>query len=97
MKKTMRRILSVILAILLIVTVSITLTGCGTEARKIAADSEHTEELEVWALIKVNGGEPLHVKVVKWNIPTYGVIRIYTEDRVYLTAPENVLLVADLN
>lgn len=98
MTKKRRAVCLALIICLLIVMVSFILTGCETYGNKIAADSEHTEELEVWALIKIGGGEPLHVKVNKWNlIGTGGIVRIYTEDQVYVTHSTNVLFVADLN
>lgn len=50
---------------------------------------------EMWALIKVNGGEPLHVRVVDYMRYGEGTVRIVTEDRIYETSMDNVLLIQD--
>lgn len=52
---------------------------------------------KTWALIKVGGGEPLHVEVVSWRAATSGNIYIYTKDRMYMTSTVNVLIVSETN
>ena len=51
-----------------------------------------TKSSNTWALIKVGGGEPLHVEVVEWQATSSGNIYIYTKDRMYVTSNVNVLI-----
>lgn len=55
------------------------------------------EKKPLYALIKVGGGEPLHVEVVDYELGSSGTIYIFTKDRMYVTSVVNVLLVRDLD
>lgn len=70
------------------------ISGCKTG--KLSEGLVERTDKETWALIKVGGGEPLHVKVVAWQAGSSGNIYIYTEDRMYMTSSVNVLIVEDL-
>ena len=50
---------------------------------------------EEWALIKINGGEPLHVKAEKVTFYTSGAVKVETADRVYTTSADNVLIIKE--
>ena len=67
------------------------ISGCSNDA-----ESERVAHGEIWALIKIGGGSPLHVKVENWYRSSSGNLYIYTEDRMYYTSPVNVLIIEDL-
>lgn len=83
----------VLMICLLIVMVSF-ISGCKKPAFS-DGDGFSNENQNVWALIKVGGGEPLHVKVKRWVVSN-GTMNIYTKDRLYVTSSMNVLIVEDL-
>ena len=87
-----RAIAWILMALFLIALVSIIFQGCS----KGYSEGFSQSGKDVWALIKVNGGEPLHVQVVDWQCTSTGNIYIYTEDRMYVTSTVNVLLVENL-
>lgn len=79
----------ILLVLFLISLVSIIfLSGCGTQ-RKATSD--------LWALIRLPDGNTVHTRVVRHTCNGYNDrIYIYTKDRMYITAIQNVCLVQDL-
>jgi hypothetical protein len=67
------------------------ISGCSNDPER-----ERVAPGETWALIKIGGGEPLHVKVENWQATVTGSVFIYTEDRMYWTSAVNVLIAEDL-
>lgn len=93
MTKKRRAVCLALMICLLIVMVSFT-SGCKKPAFS-DGDGFSNENQNTWALIKVGGGEPLHVQVERWVVSN-GTVHIYTKDRLYVTSSMNVLIVEDL-
>ena len=87
----------ILIVLFLIALASIIFQGCSDKKYHAEGNilTPYTDR-EIWALIKINNGEPLHIKVVDWQASSTGNIYIYTEDRMYVTSTVNVLLIEDL-
>ena len=87
----------ILLVLFLISLVSIIfLSGCGTKQ-----DQTREQEKPIWMLLKLPDGNYVHTKIVRYKlIPDMAYYRplvmIYTEDRTYVAAPENVVFIQDL-
>lgn len=88
----------ILLVLFLISLVSIIfLSGCGTKQYQT---NENDQEKPIWMLLKLPDGNYVHTKVVRYKlIPDMAyykpLVMIYTEDRTYVAAPENVVFIQD--
>ena len=77
--------------ILLIVTISMLLSGCQFYNKKIIDISYRFD----YAMIKLPNGDIINTKITKWSDGDegdLGWIQIWTEDNYYYTSIENVIL-----
>ena len=90
--KTARIIAWIFLFLFLVSVISVVFSGC--RSAHYAKDSNDNTK---WALIKIGGGEPLHVEVDRSYITSQGIAYIWTKDgRQYTTSMVNVLFIADI-
>jgi type II secretory pathway component PulK len=89
-----RRGLCLIIALCLLIVMASFISGCKKPAF-YDGDGYNNEGQNTWALIKVGGGEPLHVQVERWVVSN-GTMHIYTKDQMFVTSSVNVLIIEDL-
>ena len=79
----------VLLCLFLLSFVSLMFSGCSSQKEGRA------KENEMWALIRLPDGNTIHTRIVDYNLGN-SVVVIYTEDRMYITGPNNMCLIKDI-
>lgn len=79
----------ILLCLFLLSMASLMFSGCNT--RK----TENAKNQETWMLMRLPDGNTVHTRIIGYE--SYeGVLRIWTEDREYITSVNNVCLIRDL-
>ena len=94
--KRWRTVAWILLGLFLIALASFIFQGCVTKEEQTT-----DQENPVWMLLKLPDGNYVHTTIIKYKLlPTsayhHPLIMIYTENRTYVAAPENVVFIQDV-
>ena len=87
--KTWRIVATILLCLFLLSVVSVMCSGCGTRS------GINKPENKTWMLLRLPDGNTIHTEIVDYTILENQVM-VYTESRVYITSPNNVCFIRDL-